>query len=91
MDSSGNVLGNVSTQPSPYAIIPSYTVNYDVALARSLSPGTYSVKSEMTLGTDTPRFKNHNVRGENQLRCPVQGSECHPEPQNSRYWYRQTG
>lgn len=52
-DSSGNVLGTVSTVPSVYAIIPSYTVNYVVTLDKALSPGTYSVKSEVSLGDGT--------------------------------------
>jgi len=52
-DSSGNVLGTVSTTPSVYAIIPTYIVNYVVTLDKALSPGTYRVKSEVSLGDGT--------------------------------------
>jgi len=52
-DSAGNVLSTAGTTPSIYAIIPSYTVDYDVTLDKSLSPGTYNVKSEISLEDGT--------------------------------------
>ncbi len=52
-DSGENVIGTASTAPSVYAIIPTYTVNYDVTLDKSLSPGTYGVKSEVSLEDGT--------------------------------------
>ena len=52
-DSGGNVLGTASTEPSVYAIIPTYTVNYAVTLDKALSAGTYSVKSEVRLEDGT--------------------------------------
>lgn len=52
-DSGGNIIGTAVTDPSVYAIIPTYTVNYDVTLDKSLSPGTYSVKSDVSLGDGT--------------------------------------
>lgn len=48
-DSGGNVTATSSTDPSVFAIIPTNTVTYDVSLGKSLSPGTYSVKSEVSL------------------------------------------
>jgi hypothetical protein len=52
-DSGGNILGTAITEPSVFAIIPSYTVNYDVTLDTSLAPGTYGVKSAMSLNDGT--------------------------------------
>lgn len=52
-DSGGNVIGTAGTEPSVYAIIPAYTVDYDVTLDQSLSPGTYTVKSEVSLEDGT--------------------------------------
>jgi hypothetical protein len=52
-DSGGNIIGTAGTEPSSYAIIPSFTVNYDVSLNKSLTPGTYSVKSDMSLEDGT--------------------------------------
>ena len=52
-DSVGNVLGTVGTDPSVYAIIPGSTVSYDVSLDKSLPPGTYGVKSEISLEDGT--------------------------------------
>ncbi|MDD1690619.1 MAG: hypothetical protein LUQ66_08155 [Methanoregula sp.] len=52
-DNMGTVIGTASTAPSVYAIIPNYTVDYDVTLDTSLSPGTYSVKSEVSLEDGT--------------------------------------
>jgi hypothetical protein len=52
-DSVGNILGTASTDPSVFAIIPTYTVNYDVTLDTSLAPGSYGVKSEMSLNDGT--------------------------------------
>jgi len=48
-DSGGNVLATASTEPSVFAIIPPNTVNYDITVDTSLSPGTYSVKSGVYL------------------------------------------
>jgi hypothetical protein len=52
-DSGGNILGTAITEPSVFAIIPTYTVNYDVTLNTSLAPGTYGVKSAMNLNDGT--------------------------------------
>jgi hypothetical protein len=52
-DSAGTVLGTASTAPSVYAILPSYTVDYDVTLDNSLPPGTYGIKSEVRLEDGT--------------------------------------
>jgi hypothetical protein len=53
LDSAGNVIATAGTKPSVYAIIPSYTVDYDVTLDTSLSPGNYTVKSEVSLEDGT--------------------------------------
>ncbi len=48
-DSGGNPIATASTDPSVFAIIPTFTVNYDLSLDKSLDPGTYNVKSEVSL------------------------------------------
>ena len=81
-DSGGNVLGTASTEPSIFAIIPPYTVVYDATLDNSLSPGTYSVKSEL-IAQDGTRLDVKTAEVEVRsivLAAPTQGSENNGQP-----------
>jgi len=52
-DSAGNVIGTAGTEPSSSTIIPTYTVNFDVPFDKPLSLGTYTIKSQVSLGDGT--------------------------------------
>lgn len=83
-DSGGNVFGTAGTEPSAYAIIPTYTVNYDVTLDKSLSPGTYEVKSVMSLEDGTlldSKITAFEVK--NTYVAPPQETRVTLTPQNS--------
>ena len=80
-DSGGNVLGTASTAPSLYAIIPSYTVNYDLSLDKSFSPGTYGVKSEISLEDGTLLDSKTSVlEVKNPSLAPPQVTEAGGQP-----------
>jgi hypothetical protein len=52
-DAGGKEVAAKATEPSVYAILPTYTVNYDVTLDKSLLPGTYTVSSKVSLEDGT--------------------------------------
>jgi hypothetical protein len=52
-DSTGKEIASVATDPSPSAIIPTYTVNYDATLTTPLPPGSYTAKSKVILQDGT--------------------------------------
>ena len=52
-DSTGKEMAGAATDPSPYAIIPSFTVKYDLNLDTPLPPGTYTATSKVSLGDGT--------------------------------------
>jgi hypothetical protein len=52
-DSIGKEMAGAATDPSPYAIIPSFTVKYDLNLDTPLPPGTYTATSKVSLGDGT--------------------------------------
>jgi len=83
-DSGGNVIGTASTDPSVYAIIPTYTVDYDVTLDKSLSPGTYGVKSEVSLENGTLLDSKTSVfEVKSSYIAPSQDTSVTLNPQNS--------
>jgi hypothetical protein len=53
IDAGGQNIALLSTNPSSTSIIPASTVDYKVNLDKSLSPGTYTAKSEVRLGDGT--------------------------------------
>ncbi len=84
LDSGGNVLGTASTDPSVFAIIPTYTVNYDVTFDKSLSPGTYGVKSEVSLEDGTILdSKTSTFEVKNSYLAPLAETSVTLTPQNS--------
>jgi hypothetical protein len=52
-DSAGKEVAGVATEPSGFAIIPTYTVNYDASLGTDLPPGTYTATSKVSLQDGT--------------------------------------
>jgi hypothetical protein len=46
-------MAGAATDPSPYAIIPSFTVKYELNLDTPLPPGTYTAISKVSLGDGT--------------------------------------
>lgn len=83
-DSAGNVLGTAYTEPSSSAIIPSFTVNYDVAINTSLPLGTYGVKSEIRLGDGTLLdSKTSTFEVKSTYLAPALESSITLTPQNS--------
>ena len=48
-DSAGKEMAGAATDPSPYAIIPSFTVKYELNLDTPLPPGTYTATSKVSL------------------------------------------
>jgi hypothetical protein len=52
-DSTGKEVAGVATESSPYAIIPTFTVNYEVNVDTPLPPGAYTASSKVSLEDGT--------------------------------------
>lgn len=52
-DEKGNKVATISTPPSDYAIIPTYSVQFNITFEQKLSVGTYYVNSKVTLEDGT--------------------------------------
>ena len=79
-DSGGNVLDTASTTPSVFAIIPTFTVNYDVSLDKTLSPGTYSIKSVVSLENGTILDAKTSIIEVNTSVVPAQVTQTGGQP-----------
>jgi hypothetical protein len=53
LDAAGKEVATAATEPSSYAIIPTYTVNYEANVDTALPPGTYTALSKVTLEDGT--------------------------------------
>jgi hypothetical protein len=83
-DSSGEQIAGLSTDPTIFSIIPGNTVDYVVNLKTALSPGTYTMTSNITLKDGTLLdSKTSSFEVKSSYVAPPQEASVTLTPQNS--------